>query len=307
MPSQPSPSKQPTNPNLIRSLRYYQKGVLNPEAWFGIVESDYTKIIDAVDWEALFPKERPDHTLLDIGCGTGRFPKMLRTKLAPAIPIHYDYLDPAQYCLTTCQQVLQPPFFPRHAWQTTWEHAEEVIIPGTYDIAWAIQSFYCLEQQTLYPSLDRLLRALHPSRGTTCIVLAKCEAFFPQVHRIFFQHCSQHTSPPYLTAESVVTCLEELGSKTVIREIDCIHTISIREDRLLEQYLQQSVMDTTPLPQWKKNTHLHKFLESYRHGDFYHFPNSYWLILSVPGSAGNEGRHRLQRYLKPVTSTQLSS
>ncbi|MEE8124448.1 MAG: hypothetical protein V3T42_01385, partial [Nitrospirales bacterium] len=87
----------------------------------------------------------------------------------------------------------------------------------------------------------------------------------------------------------------------------CIHTISIREDRLLEQYLQQSVMDTTPLPQWKKNTHLHKFLESYRHGDFYHFPNSYWLILSVPESAGNEGRHRLQRYLKPVTSTQLSS
>ena len=41
--SQSSSPKQPVHSNLVRSLRYYQKGVLNPDAWFSIVERDYKK------------------------------------------------------------------------------------------------------------------------------------------------------------------------------------------------------------------------------------------------------------------------
>jgi hypothetical protein len=41
--SQSTAPKHPFHSYLARSLRYYQKGVLNPEAWFSIVESDYKK------------------------------------------------------------------------------------------------------------------------------------------------------------------------------------------------------------------------------------------------------------------------
>jgi hypothetical protein len=87
----------------------------------------------------------------------------------------------------------------------------------------------------------------------------------------------------------------------VVRELSCTHTISIREDRLLEQYLQQSVMDTMPLPKWRQHPRLREFLDAHRQDDAYQFPNPYWLILSVPSSAGEAGRHRLQNYLSAVT------
>ena len=275
--------------------------MLQPEAWFRIVERDYTQLIAAINWARIFPEQNTDFQLLDIGCGTGRFPTMLQSHLPASIRIQYDYLDPSHYCLATFQQALQAPFFARHGWQTTLEHAQDVLISGTYDFAWAIQSLYCLEHVNLNTALTQLMEALHPTRGTACLVLAKREAFFPQVHQMFFEHCIEQKPPPYLTAESVVTALKEMGVRSVIRELPCTHTISIREDRLLEQYLQQSVMDTMPLQKWRQHPRLRDFLDTHRHDDTFQFPNPYWLILSVPSSAGETGKHRLQSYLTSIT------
>jgi hypothetical protein len=271
------------------------------------MESDYTKILGAVNWDSVFPEHGLDYHVLDMGCGTGRFPKMLQARLPSTIRLHYDYFDPSQYCLFTCIQSLHQPFFPRNAWQTTLEHAERVLIPGSYDVAWAIQSLSCLGQDSLHASLARLIGAMHPLRGTVCMVLAKQEAFFSQAHHTFFQECSPRTPAPYLSAESAIAALEQLGAISVIREIPSIHTISIRHDRLLEQYLQQSVMDSTPLPTWMRQPRLRQLLESYRHGDTYQFTNPFWLILCTPASAGTGGKLRLQNYLKSVTSHQLAS
>jgi SAM-dependent methyltransferase len=299
MPAQPA--KPQPNTNLYRSLQYYQKGVLQPEAWFQIVEHDYTQLIAAMNWAHIFPEQDRDFQLLDIGCGTARFPTMLQSHLPTSLRIHYDYLDPSHYCLATCRQTLQPPFLPRHGWQTTLEHAQDMLIPGTYDVAWAIQSLYCLEHVNLHSALTQLMEALHPTRGTACLVLAKDEAFFPQVHQMFFEHCIEHKPPPYLTAESVVTALKDMGASSIIRELPCTHAISIREDRLLEQYLQQSVMDTMPLKKWRQHPRLRDFLDAHRQDDTFQFPNPYWLILSVPSSAGETGKQRLQTYLTAIT------
>ena len=294
-------SSSDCNTNLQRSLQYYQKGVLQPEAWFRIVEDDYTQLIAALNWEEIFPKHRIDFQLLDIGCGTGRFPKMLQSQLSTGLRIQYDYLDPSHYSLATCQQALQPPFLPRHPYQTSLEQAQGTLSPEIYDLVWAIQSLYCLEQHNLSMALKNLMQALHPSRGTVCLVLAKRNAFFPQIHQIFYEHFTEYRPVPYLAAESVVTTLEQMGSRYVIRELPCTHTISIREDRLLEYYLQQSVMDTMPLPKWREHPRLKSFLDAHRQNNTYQFPNPYWVILSVPPSAGEAGKHRLHNYLSNVT------
>ena len=293
--------------NLDRSLRYYQKSQINPESWFSVVAQDYQLLLDSVEWENLFPVRSTPYSLLDIGCGTGRFPSLLSSHLSPSIHVHYDVCDPSQYCLTTCQQALRAPLVPRKAWRTTLEHAEQTWAPGTYDVAWALQSFYCLDHETLYDSVKRFIHAIHPSRGTAGILLAKRGSFFSQINQLFFQESSFAAPQPYVSAESVLTMLKRLGATTVIRELECVHTISIWEDRLLEQYLQQCVMDATPLPKWKEHANLRTFLDSFRHGDYYHFPNPCWLMLTAPNSAGQEGKRRLQSYLKTVTSTRLAS
>jgi len=46
---------------------------------------------------------------------------------------------------------------------------------------------------------------------------------------------------------------------------------------------------------------LRAFLEAHRQDDTYQFPNPYWLILSVPPSAGAAGKQRLHTYLSSVT------
>ncbi len=299
---QSTPSQEPNShgTNLQRSLKYYQKGVLDPEAWFKVVEEDYAKLLKALHWSQIFSPHQSEYQLLDIGCGTGRFPKMVRALLPQESTIHYDYLDPSQYCLTTCHSGLQPPYAPRHAWQTTLEHASSHIPTGTYDLVWSIQSLYCLNPSSLNEAMSLLLHTLHPSRGTSCIVLAKRDSFFSQAQRLFFQQSTEPAPAPYLDAETVLGSLEHLDATNVIRELPCTHRIAIHQDRLLEQYLQQSVMDTTPLPKWRKNPALRQFLESFRHGDHYQFPNPYWVILSVPASAGPAGKHRLQSYFQPI-------
>jgi SAM-dependent methyltransferase len=309
MPTKPNSSPFPLSPasHLGRSLRYYQKSHLNPDSWFRVVEGDYHQLIDAVDWNAVFAPRSTPYSLLDIGCGTGRFPTLLRSHLSDAVTIHYDMCDPSHYSLTTCRQSLQKPWAPRHAWQTTLEYAEQTWQPQSYDVAWAIQSLYCLTHDRISESLHRLLTALHPSHGTICILLAKRGTFFSQILQLFTEQFPVVSPPSYVSAETVATMLERLGAITLIRELECLHTISIWEDRLLEQYLQQCVMDTTPLPKWKAAAKLRTFLDSFRHGDQYVFPNSCWVILGVPGSAGQDGKHRLHRFLKAVTPTRLAS
>ena len=69
MSSPPVPSH--SNLNLQRSLQYYQKGVLQPEACFRIVEQDYTQLIAAINWKEVFPQQDHEFQLLDVGCGSG--------------------------------------------------------------------------------------------------------------------------------------------------------------------------------------------------------------------------------------------
>ncbi|MGD9850249.1 MAG: class I SAM-dependent methyltransferase [Nitrospirales bacterium] len=301
------PVLKPSLSNLDRSLRYYQKSQINPASWFSVVAQDYQLLLDALEWGNLFFPRSTPYSILDIGCGMGRFPALLSPCLPESLYIHYDICDPSQYCLTSCQQALRAPLFPRKAWRTTLEHAEQTWEPGSYDLAWAMQSFYCLEHETLHDSVQRFINAIHPTRGTACILLGKRDSFFSKIHQLFFQQSPFSAPQPYVSAESVCTMLGQLGTSTVIRELECVHTISIWEDRLLEQYLQQCVMDTTPLPKWKEVARLRTFLDSFRHGDSYHFPNPCWLMLSVPGSAGPDGKHRLQRYLKAVSPARLAS
>jgi len=307
MPKLTSPSAPPTvasqpTPTLAPS----HKGTLNADIWRSFIEEDYTKVLSSIHWDALFPKGAIPTQLLDIGCGTGTFPHMLRPQLPPDTPIFYDYMDPAHYCLSMCQQVLHPPYQARRAYHTSIEEASLLTSTTRYDIIWALQSLYSLNQRTLAKSIKTVKDALNPHRGTVIIMQAKQDAFIPQIYERYTRLYSAHKTRQYLTAEPVLGALSNQAMPAIVREINCTHIISIRDEYRLEQYLQQCIMDSQPPDGWRHHPQMRDFIDSFRHVDVYRFPNPVWIILGAPSQSGLAGRRRLLTYLEPV-STQIAA
>ena len=171
-------NRSKTTNNETRSLQYYQESNQNATAWFGIMEADYSKLLEVMNWDLVFGKTSSPFQLLDIGCGTGKFPRMLRPQLRRDVKIIYDYLDPSPYSLTTCQQALHPPFEPRYALQTTFEEAQLDSPPNGYDMVWAIQSLYWLPHKFLNHAATTIHRILNPDRGTAMVIFGKTRLVF---------------------------------------------------------------------------------------------------------------------------------
>ena len=133
-------------------------------------------------------------------------------------------------------------------------------------------------------------------------MLAKHDAFIPQIYERYTRLFSSHKTRHYLTAEPVLSALSSRAMPAIVREIDCSHTISIRDDYRLEQYLQQCIMDSQPPQGWRNYPQIRDYLDSFRHVDVYRFPNPTWIILSAPGQSGLAGRRRLLSYLEPVSN-----
>ena len=69
------------NLNLELSTKYYQEGTLEKDIWFRVASTDYIELIKAVDFVKLFSQCPTPIELLDVGCGTGKFPSMLQSLL----------------------------------------------------------------------------------------------------------------------------------------------------------------------------------------------------------------------------------
>ncbi len=288
------------------SLPITHKGVMSADIWRTVVAEDYTRVLNTINWDALFPKGAIPTQLLDVGCGTGTFPHMLRPQLPQNTPIFYDYLDPAHYCLSMCQQVLHPPYQARKAFHSTIEDAPLLTYATRYDIVWALQSLYGLTPRSLPKAIKTINDVLNPHRGTVLIMLAKHDAFVPQIYERYTRLFSTHKTRNYLTAEPVLGSLSNQSMPAIVREMDCTHIISIRDEYRLDQYLQQCIMDAQPPEGWRYHPQMRDFLDSFRHVDVYRFPNPVWIILAAPSNSGLAGRRRLLTYLEPISNQMVA-
>jgi len=135
---------------LERSTAYYSPE-LDVEAWFAVADRDYLELIEALDWGSLFGGFGAEPELLDVGCGTGRFPELLTASgTLPPVPIRYDYLDPSAHCLEQLRRALEAPFQPGTAFHATVEvFAPTVNARCSYDLTWCVHSLYAAELSEL--------------------------------------------------------------------------------------------------------------------------------------------------------------
>jgi SAM-dependent methyltransferase len=285
---------QVTNQRIKQVLEFYQSGTLESDVWFQIANKDYIKLLRDFNFYRLFSWWPKPIELLDIGCGTGKFPTMLREHLPPKIEIIYDYLDPSAYCLMEMKKALVSPYQPRTAFHSTFEELQESKCPANgYDIVWAIYSFCYLDYEHLAKTISKLNKLIEPKKGVALILLQSRHSFYNRAQENYKQAFYGHGQEPYLAIEDFCETMDALGFNVEVKNWQIIHDIPSADRELLEYYLQQVVLESRPLSQWEQNKKLWHFLQSFNDGAIYHFPQKLSLLMYSPDALKMEALKEL--------------
>ncbi|MDJ0947744.1 MAG: class I SAM-dependent methyltransferase [Alphaproteobacteria bacterium] len=248
------------------------------EQFYVLAIEDYRQIAISFDWVSWL-KERERRAapravhLLDVACGSGKFPSALQeyTSLASAQlkPIRYDLLDPTSFSLEEARGVLRPPFNPGEEYQCRLQDLEGESL--RFDIVWAVHALYALPPGELQDGLERLVGALGPE-GTGFIAHACENAHYLQFYRVYLDRVKQGKGTPYASAEQITETLRRLGVACETRDIHYECRTPLDNTSAVEGYLQRCLFDSTiSLDDMRKDRALGQYLEGCRDAEGWRF------------------------------------
>ncbi len=196
-----------------RSLEHWSEaGRRSMEGFYALASEDYRRLEGARDWAADL-RERADADgrvrLLDVACGSGRFPAaLLAAGLAartPGLRVEVDLLDPSPFSLAEARGVLAPPFVAAADLEVG---IERFVADGPpYDVAWATHALYAVPPSLLGEGLRRMNGALRAG-GLGAVGQATSRSHYLRVYEAYrSSHAPEAT--PYTSAEGVADALRE--------------------------------------------------------------------------------------------------
>jgi SAM-dependent methyltransferase len=222
-----------------RSLDHWSEaGRSEMQAFYALATEDYRQLASARDWDADLGGHAVDGRvrLLDVACGSGKFPTALLAKGLSAHPVvEVDLLDPSAFSIAEARTTLAPPFV------AAGEH--EVFLQdfsGTgYDVAWATHALYALPPAELAAGAAKMVGALRPG-GFGAVAQASSVS-----HYLTFYDAYRATfapdATPYTDAEGVASALREAGAPIAI---ETLHYRTGTSDRkVAEGFLQRCAFD----------------------------------------------------------------
>ena len=225
-----------------QSLAHWSEaGRAEMEAFYALAVEDYRQLALAADWpEVLRRVSRPGWRLLDVACGSGKFPTALAryTDLGSVPDIAYDLLDPSTFSIAEARAQLAPPFVPAREWVTTLQDLPDDIEP--YDVVWATHALYALPPEELGEAAARFVAARRPG-GLGFIAHATSRSHYLAFYDAYRADVQDRT--PYLTAEQIVDALQAAGAEV---RTQIVHYTSGTADRAVaEGFLQRCAFDDT--------------------------------------------------------------
>lgn len=262
--------------NLDRSLRFYSQDVFKKEIWFQIASIDYEELIHLFDFKLLFNSYKNPIKLLDVGCGTGQFPRMLASHLDPKISIDYHGMDPSPYSLEEIKKSLTDPFRAPTLIKAKAEDLDALPLKeNRYDIIWAIHSCYCLENSSIPIVLEILVQMLNDNNSKLIIYQASPVSSYYLAQEMYYKYVMPQNYQPLVFASDIQMALDELSISYAIETIRFNHAVP---KHFLEYYLAQCLFSSTPLKLWYISDKSRNWLESLRVEDIYFFPQEVCLI-----------------------------
>ncbi|MBJ7339691.1 class I SAM-dependent methyltransferase [Mycolicibacterium sp.] len=259
-----------------RSLDHWSEaGRSEMHAFYALAEEDYRQLAAARDWDADLAGHAVDGRvrLLDVACGSGKFPAALLAAGLSADPVvAVDLLDPSAFSIAEARKALASPFIAAGEHQVFLQD-----FSGTgYDVAWATHALYALPPAELGAGAAKMVAALRPG-GFGVVAQASSVS-----HYLTFYEAYRATfapdATPYTDAEGVAAALRAAGAPI---DVQVLHYRTGTSDRVVaEGFLQRCAFDdATSLDEMESGGALGDYLADCRRPDgSYEFQHEAHLI-----------------------------
>lgn len=223
-----------------RSLEHWSEaGRAEMESFYALATEDYRQLVLAADWPTLLSaRAAPGWRLLDIACGSGKFPSALlaHADLGPLPELRYDLLDPSGFSVAEARGKLHPPFRAGRELVVT---LQDLPADATgYDVAWATHALYALPPEELGVAAAAFLRALRPG-GLGVVAQATSRSHYLTFYDAF--RAGLRPATPYTSAEQVSAALTSAGAQ--VTEALIHYTTGTTDRRVAEGFLQRCAFD----------------------------------------------------------------
>ncbi|NEP06358.1 MAG: class I SAM-dependent methyltransferase [Okeania sp. SIO2G4] len=238
-----------TNDNYNPSKSYYQAEKLDLDSWFQVTQIDYEKLIEEYSFNNLFKGFAKNKLkLLDIGCGTAKFPSLLDKKLEGDIHISADLLDISEYCLQVAQKQFDScqHFSINKTYLSGTENLQQLVEKtNSYDIIWAIHSLCTVDPNRMADVYLYCLDLLGDNGKFLIYQLAE-KSSYNNLYSFYLSHYAERKNTTYfLTSEDHKQILDTLGINYENIRFRFSHRINFESKNILEIYLKKCVFDNT--------------------------------------------------------------
>lgn len=265
---------------LARSTAHWSEaGRRGMDAFYTLATDDYRHLAEARDWAGWLAgaQDRAGNRslrLLDVACGSGKFPNALVRHAGVAEaglrPVATDLLDPSAFSIAEARAALPAPFMPAAEHETTLQ--DFIPPPDGYDIVWATHALYAVAAKDLPLAAQRFCEAIGPkARGV--IAHSAAEGHYVEFHRRYLAAFGQADAAPYISAEDLAAALRAAGAQVDVTEVRYDSAADPRATGAVEGYLQRCVFDdSVSLADMQAKAPVSDWLDACHGADGWRFP-----------------------------------
>jgi SAM-dependent methyltransferase len=233
-----------------RSLAHWSENSRGEmDAFYALARRDYERLargfVNHSAWLRRVADGRQRITLLDVACGSGKFPKALQDfggvgALSGELQIDYDLLDPSPFSLSEAAQALRRPFVEAARHATLVEELDDAV--GPFDVVWATHALYSLTPGAVRAATARMLAAVAPGGGLL-IAQGSRQGHYLRFYRHFLDDVRDGQGTMYAASEDLAEALRACGADPHAVHLSYDHTTALENTVTVEGYLQRCAFD----------------------------------------------------------------